>query len=457
MPARNLGWLIVFLAAVASPAAAQADLPARALVLERQGLYQEAARLLANAGEWEEAARMWRLAVESDKSLLISAAASLQRAPEVLHQRILRVVFLGRERDPAINRFASELLLGWGRPGEAWALLDAVLPENPADALVALERFAGRARALRSEEGLRSLGYALERMAQLSRGARGLQLRIEAARAFANAGELAAAQRMLEWLPSEGVSARSSDAEAVATLIRVLAEAGRVEEAEGHFYRWKDRLSPDVAHTLRERLARAWLLRSEFERAEGVLGNDSTVGAHAVRGWIALYRGDLGEAVRHFQTAGPYVTTRSETTRRARTLVLLDRLGVERDPSIGRALLQLERGDTLEAANNLAAAARRMAAPGGRAALLVLAGELAVRSGEFELAERVLLAATAADSAGPSAPAAHLALATAYIGLGRDDDAVERIEYLIIAFRESALVPRARRLLDELRGAEPRS
>ncbi len=73
------------------------------------------------------------------------------------------------------------------------------------------------------------------------------------------------------------------------------------------------------------------------------------------------------------------------------------------------------------------------------------------------MAEPLLLEAIAADSAGPAAPAVRYTLAVVYVELGGTDRAVSQLEDLILGYPESALVPQARRLLDELSGMIPKS
>lgn len=416
-----------------------------------------AAQLFVASGDWAASAYHWRIAVEGNEGYQGSAAGSLRAAPPPAQREILRVLLGGPGVAPPARRLAAELLLAWGRPDEGWVLLDAALPSDPALARSQLRRFAERARELRTPDALRARGYALERLSEYAEGHELLRLRLEAARAFADAGELNSARRLLERVPDGRIGESAEDAAAMAALIEVLADAGRVDEAERYFAEWEPALSGDATLRLRERLAWARLLAGDFERAEQVLSRDSSIRAEAIRGWIAAYRGELGPARRHFAAAGPIAVSRDEATHRTRVLVLLERLTVTEDAGIGRALLRLARGDTLGAVGALADAAPRYAGGHGGADLLAWAGELATAAGQYTVAEGLLLDALAADERGPTAPAALFTLASAYAGLGRKDDAVARLEELILGYPESAMVPRARRLLDELRGLVPRS
>jgi hypothetical protein len=135
--------------------------------------------------------------------------------------------------------------------------------------------------------------------------------------------------------------------------------------------------------------------------------------------------------------------------------VLLQHVTAEKLPDLGRALQDLLRGDTAHSVSELDQAARALPPAGGRADLLELAGELASAHRDDETAAALLRGVLAADSTGPAAPAAELALARLHARAGHPDVAVRQLEHLILAHAQSALVPQARRLLDQLRGALP--
>jgi hypothetical protein len=83
-------------------------------------------------------------------------------------------------------------------------------------------------------------------------------------------------------------------------------------------------------------------------------------------------------------------------------------------------------------------------------------GDLARESGDVERAESLFMEALDADSLGPSAPMAEYALGVVLAGSGRGEAAADRLEHMILTHPGSALVPEARRLLDQVRGAIPR-
>lgn len=415
-------------------------------------LSQDLAQLTTLAGEWTEAARQWVTVVRGNPALLPSATGSLTRAPAVARDEMLGVL-LGARSDSTSRRMAADLLAGWGRADEAWPLLDATLPPESQAAAALLQRFVERAAGTRSRRSALVRGYALERLAQLVDAAPSDRVRLQAAQAYADAGDLGSAQRMLERAgTAEGAGAMVP---AMASLIRALAEQGSVEEAERRLRAWSDRLSGDDREMLGEAVAGAWARRGDLDRAEAVLAPDSGVAATALRGWIALYRGDLGQAREHLRAAGPYAGSREEATRRMGMLVLVERLGTDRLPEFGRALQALARGDTVPAVADLQRAADALPVSGGRADVLGFAGEQALAHRDYQTAEALLARALAVDSLGPSAPAAELALARVQAETGRTEVAIHQLEHLILAHPQSAMVPQARRLRDRLKGVVP--
>jgi predicted Zn-dependent protease len=85
-----------------------------------------------------------------------------------------------------------------------------------------------------------------------------------------------------------------------------------------------------------------------------------------------------------------------------------------------------------------------------------MAGRLAAEQGKSAEAARLLAAAAVPEAPG-TAPAAELALAELLLQQGQPQAAVARLEHLILSYPASALVPQARRRLDEARGAVPKT
>jgi tetratricopeptide (TPR) repeat protein len=442
--------------------AQRGDLPGARAILQRgqariggSALQPELAQLAAASGRWVDAARSWHAAILGNAAFANAAGMSLgQTRPD--QQAAVLQLLLGELGDSAARRLAADALLGWGRPGEAWALLDANLPGDPREAMGALHWFADRSRLVPSREAARARGYAFERLAGFERGTAAQRSQIEAARAFADAGDRAAAERMLEQIARDPQTAPAGTAEAMAQLIGLMADAGRPGDAERRLAAWEARIPPGELEGLRLRIGQAWLRQGELDRAAAMLGADSSVVAEALRGWIALYRGALADAVEHFQAAGPYAGDRDDATRRTVAVALLQRIAAGEQRDVGTGFLAVERGDTAGAIEHFVRAARGMPPTAGRADLLAFAGRLAADAGD-DRAAGLLTEALAADSTGPAAPAAELALAELAWRAGRPDEARRRLEHVILDFPESAAVPEARRLLDRVRGVVPNS
>ncbi len=419
-------------------------------------LAPEMARLHMAIGDWPSAAREWRTASVSNPGNAPAAISGLNQAPPTERDAVLRQLRMP-EPEPEVKRIAAELLVSWGRAEEGWTLLESALPRNPRTAAAVVRAFAERARRQQTRESARARGKALARLAELTTGDESKQARLDAAQAFADAGELSAARRLLDRVQLATGSRTSDAASAMATVIRISAESGRLDEAERRFREWESRLGADDARKLREAISWGWVMQNQLDRAEALLAGDSTVNSLAVLGWIATYRGDLRGAIERFRAAGPYAQSREEATRRTTVLALIQRVEPDTVPALGMALLRLAQGDTTSAIGGLERVAMDIPVRGGRADVLALAGDLAVAQGSFERSETLLLASLAAEAEGPAAPGAEYALAVAYVALGRHEDAARTLEHLILTFTNSALLPQARRLLDQVRGVIPQS
>lgn len=418
-------------------------------------LAPEKAALHGTVGNWSAAAREWSLAIVTSRSNLAAAGLGLRLVPGPKREEVLWALSESSD-EPIVRSLSAELLVAWGRPEEGWELLDAALPPDPAEAATELSLFADRLRPIQTKEAARARAYSLERLAELANAQETERARLDAAQAYADAGDYAGARRMLEGLADVGDKIPADAGEAMVTLIRVTAESGRVDEAEDRLRAWEARLRPSDAQRLRERIGWEWVKHGEFDRANGILRSDSSVDALAILGWAALYGGDLRGARGYFLAAGPFAGSRDQATRRTMMLALLQ--GVEPDtvPALGEALLSLERADTGRALQELERVARDLPANGGRSPVLTLMGDLAKENGDLERAESWFVEALEADSLGPAAPAAEYALGSVLAGRGRVDAATARLEHMILNHPGSALVPEARRLLDLVRGAIPR-
>lgn len=421
-------------------------------------LMREAAQLAVATGDWAEAAHDWTTSGDRGPDHVLSMTMALQQAPVGAHDGVIGALTTGSDvaADDSTARAAAALLLaGWGRADEGWVQLDRVLPADPDAATLLLQRFADRARGGTTPVALRARGYALERLASLQHGADARESTIGAAQAFADAGDRTRAAQILSTLARDPAAA-GNDPDAAAMLIQASADAGRPAEAAARLAEWHDRLPPDVSSALAERIAWAWIRSGALDRADTVLAGDSTVTADALRGWTALFRGDVIDAQKRFHDAGPYAGDRDDATARTEALALIARVRNDTVPELGAGLLALQMGDTARAVQRLLDAAPKAGGRGGTADLLTYAGRLAAARGD-SAAIGILTRAIAADSSGASAPAASFALGAYYLRAGRLDDARQTLERVILEYPESAVVPEARRLLDQARGAIPQS
>jgi TolA-binding protein len=158
--------------------------------------------------------------------------------------------------------------------------------------------------------------------------------------------------------------------------------------------------------------------------------------------------------VQLLRAAGPYAGTREEATARTSLLALLQPMEEDSLPELGAAFLALERGDTTTAVNDFAALGAKRPRNKGGSELLLLAGRLEASQGKPAAAEKHFRAAV--DTTAPAtAPAALLELGRLLASSGRGGEAVPVFEQLILEYPRSALVPQARRALDEAKGAVP--
>ena len=420
----------------------------------------ELAELLKRVGDWEAAAREWSAALSDTPAQLPNAASALAEAPPEQRERMVRAIVAG---DPGLlaRRLAAELLLNWNEPQRAWTLFEPTVATRSSDAAHALRRFADLASARSTPEARRARALALARYAEMIPEPLAARARAEAARAFLAAGDRAAARDVLQRVAADASAPADAQALAQTALVDALIEDGQLAEAAARLAS-DARLSGDDRSALRRKLARARIARGELDLADSAITADSSVDALAVRGWVALYRGQLKDAQALFRLAGPYAGERRDATERSAMLALLQRLPRDRFPELGDALLTLARGDSARAVQALRATAERLerTGPGGGAPdVLLLAGRVAARLGaeQQETALALFDEVVRADAAGAAAPAAELEWARLLLRQQKIAAAIAHLEHLILTYPESAVVPEARRELERARGAIPKS
>ena len=414
----------------------------------------EMAQLSLAEADYPTALREWLLAVRRLPGYRATAVSTLAQAPESARTDLLGV--LGRQSDVVSRRIEAELRARWGDPLGGFRVLTAVMPADRIQAIAVLRGLLDQLRTLRSQGARRTEGMVLEAIAARSPEVQASRLRLEAAQAYTAAGDRAAARRMLGGLASDRATPRSVASDAATTLIGVLIAEGKLDDATTRLTELRPTLSADDYDVIRRRIAGGWMRQGNLSRADSVIAPDSSVEGLALSGRIRLYQGDISGAVELFKAAGPYAGDRAEATQRTSLLALLQPLEADSIPELGRALLQLDQGDTAQATLGLEQVAAELPPSQGGAELYLLAGRLAAATGKPEEAERMLRVA-AVKEVPSTAPAAELALAELLISGRRGAEAVEILEHLILTYPRSALVPQARRKLDEARGAVPRT
>jgi len=433
------------------PLARRAIESARERTGQEHALAYEMAQLLAAEGNWSGATLEWLAAIGELPGYQLTALAALTPAPERTRQQILETLEKTLTLDA--RRLQAPLMARWGNPrGGAEQLLSGLTTASRAAAAEALTRFGEQLRSFPTPEAQRARAMVLEELAARSSGVAASRARLEAARAYQEAGDRDGARRMLGNVGTDADAAVTGSA--AATLIGVLVDDGRMEEAEEKLAETAPRLVTEERQALTRRIAWGWVRAGKLDDASRMLAAGSTVEGIAMAGRIAIFRGDIAAGVTHLRMAGPYAGSREESTERTALLALLQPIEGDSLPELGAALLALERGDSSRAASALERIAVPLPPEKGGAELRLLAGRIERMRGERGSAERLLRAA-ASEAAPATAPAAELELARLLVTLERQVEAITLLEHLILTYPTSALVPQARRLLDETRGAIP--
>jgi Flp pilus assembly protein TadD len=434
--------------------AREAYLRGRARLTRPDAMAAELAQLAFTEGDYPAAVHEWLLAVRRLPGHLGTAVATLAEAPERSRPELIRV--LSGDTDFPSRRLHAELQARWGDPLAGFRVLSAALPEDGAQATAALRSLLEQVRTLRTADGAQAQGQILEAMASRTPEPQTSRLRLEAARAYSTAGDRGAARRMLTGLADDRKTPAGISSDAGTTLIGVLIAERKPAEAEKRLGELADRLPADEHDQLKRLIALAWIKTGDLVRADSAIVSDTSVDGLALSGRIRLYRGDLAGAMQRFKEAGPYAGDRADATHRTALLALLQPIEADSLPELGRALLQLEQGDTTAASAGLERVAAELPADHGGAELNLLAGRLLLEAGRKPEAERLLRAA-ATPHAPATAPAAELALADLLLSSRRGPEAILLLEHVILTYPQSALIPQTRRKLNEARGAVPKT
>src|SRR5437763_5323417 len=228
----------------------------------------ELAELSRLSGDWEGAAREWAAALEDAPVQLPNAASALAEAPDAARERIARLLTAGTP-SPLTRRLAGELLLGWGEALRAWAVFEPSVAESSTDAAFAVRRFADLAGARSTPDARRVRALALARYADLAPGPGGgaARARAEAARAFIEAGDRAAARAVLERVARDSTAPPDAQRLAQRAVVEALIDGGQLDTAARQLAT-NGRLSADDRAGLRLRLARARIATGDLDRAD---------------------------------------------------------------------------------------------------------------------------------------------------------------------------------------------
>lgn len=412
----------------------------------------EMAQLASLEGDFPLAVREWLLALQANPEVRGGAVALLGQAPATRRPEVLSL--LTGAGTPVAARLGAVLAARWGDPAGGYERLVGALPADREARTIEWQQFLDEISGSGTPRGRLIEARVQEALAELAPASEAGGHLLEAAQAYSDAGDAAAARRMLSLLASvTGVPSEVASSATVA-LVGVLVDEGRLAEADSQFAALQGALSPEDRDRLARRVATGWVRASNLERAAALVATDSSVDGMALAGRIKVYQGDLAGGAALLRGAGPFTGTREEAIARLSYLALLQILGQPEVPGLGEALLALEQGDSSTAAAGLARVSAALPADAGGAELALLAGRLHAAQGRDAEAERLLLVATGSEVSAAAAAGA-LELARLEDRTGRRGAAMARLEGLILAWPTSTSAPDARRLLDILRGSVP--
>lgn len=411
----------------------------------------ELAQLATIDGDYDTAVREWMAAIGQVPGYRGAAASMLAQIPAPARPGVLRA--LEEQRSAAGERLGATLAIRWGDPVGGIRRLERALPVLGTESVEALQDALDELRLQRGNDAQLARGIGLELLGQKV-PEQATRFWLEAARAYADAGDQRSARRMLGQLAGDPRASPKVAASATSTLVSVLVSEGKLEEASRQFEQLKGGLTEEDRQDLARRLTEGWIGQGRLDRAERLLATDSTVDGLALKGWIRLYQGRLGEAAELLRDAGPYAGERPAAVSRTAVLALLQVIDQDSLPALGHALHGLVTHDSAGAADALEQVAAGLPPDRGGAEVRLLAGRVRAGLGQQDRAERIF-AEVAALGIPASAPQAELERARILLAGERQAEAIALLEHLIVGFPTSAVAPQARRLLDVARGAVP--
>ena len=401
-------------------------------------LQMEIAQTRAALGLWEQSAQSWREAVRTSPYLERAATFALTPTPDASRGAV-RAALLAPPAEPVPRQVLASLELGWGFPREAWTALRDL---TPGDSVAAVWlAFAERA------EAVDAWLIARDALAAVIGWRMTPDVAIRAAEAALRGGDPASALAIADRAARALEDSARIAGPITLVQVRALAALGRSAEAARVGAAFAPWLTPAQRDAVRREIAWAWVRAGDVVRAREVLAvAGSEEESEEITGWLALYEGDL-------RTARTMLRAGATSADAVMAMALLTRTRVEQAPLVGRAFLELARADTSAAAVAFESAAA--AVPDAASLMLSLAARLRSARGEQGGAVALWQRIAERHPDSPEAAEANLDWARALRAAGDLRAAVQRLEHLIITYPQSALIPQARRELEQARRTIP--
>ncbi|HXB25618.1 MAG TPA: hypothetical protein VNV25_12895 [Gemmatimonadaceae bacterium] len=416
------------------------DRAQRALGSGREFLV-ETAQLRATMGLWDASARAWRTVVDSAPDLASSSAYALRPTPRPSRDKV-RAVFLAPPVTLGARRALASVELAWGDANDAWMALSSVRPDSAA--VAAWDEFGDAASAQGEWRTAHDAFAAILAVSHAPPPALA-RLAIRAGDAALRAGDALSALAMTNRALATGIDSGTAARVVLPLKIRALSALGRASDADFTLSAYAKFADDSSRARLTRDVAWGYVRSGDIARAKTAVAAAGLGDDRELAGWLALYAGDLGSARTALRQAD------APTADLVTALALLARTRADTAAVVGRAFVDLARGDTAAAATQFVAASDvvRDAAP------LLLATAARLHTARREDAEAIPLWKKVVEqyADAPEAPEADLEWGRA-LARGHDvQGAMSRWEHLILTYPSSALVPQARREVEAARGS----
>jgi tetratricopeptide (TPR) repeat protein len=396
----------------------------------------ELAELKGALGMWEASATNWRQAMTYAPYLEASAVFVLGAATGAARDTI-REILAADPKDLNPRRILAGLEMRWTSAREAWKALSVLAPSD--SAVAAWVQFASDA------EERESWLVARDAYAAVIAKRRQPGLVVRAATAALRGDDPVSALAWADTLAAWGDTSQAG----TMTLVRLqaLGILGRAAAADSLLASRGQTLDPVTRGDAVRSVAWAWVRAGDVARARATLENGGEESDERSSAWIALYEGDLKTARTGLRRLVDF------TDEAVLALSVLSRTRSERGEGIGNAFLALARRDTVAAARTFEAAAADV--PDVAPLLLAIAARLYRSTADSARSETIWNALITEHAQSPEAAEADLEWAKVLRQHGKKDDAIKRLEHLILTYPQSALVPQARRELEMAKGTIP--